>query len=93
MSWPEDLKVIEVEAGKQIDLAPHQIGGHAYELCPIEVYVKPDGTVDDLPSVLFVLLAGDKETKFFAQCSFRMLKPMIAALEEAERKMKHGKSS
>jgi len=72
-----DFLVKVGEVGKPIDLSHLR---PIREIRPVELYIKPDGDVEDKPSFVFILtdaLGG----KYFAQISERMLRE---GLEKAQ---------
>ena len=68
----------EVEKGERIIIPPN-----TYELHINLCYVKPDGALDDCPSLAFIL-QDEKRNRFYAQITLETLKPVINRLIEMD---------
>lgn len=70
----EEMTAYVVDFEQQIDLSKH---GQIKELLPTEIYMKPDGAIDNSPSYAIVCeRAGEK---YFIQISNKKLQDIIKA--------------
>lgn len=77
-----DCRIFVGDPGEPADFRQR---GHVVELRPIEVYVLPDGSRDDRPSLVFLCMHPGIPSKFAVQISYEMLTPAILAALEASR--------
>jgi hypothetical protein len=75
----KDCPVFVLEKGEKFDLEEYWIVGLG--LKPIAIMIKPDGTLDDKPSFLFVLQDAQGNCTA-AQISVQMFNPVFNALRE-----------
>lgn len=75
------IEVIELAPGEPVDLRGEPL---ARQFVPTEFYVLPQGSADDRPSLL-ILMRHPHEGVAVGQISYAMLKPVIEALERAEK--------
>lgn len=73
------FKVIQLRKGTPVDL--RHFGSPAIEIVPIELYLLPEGTLNDTPTFALVMIDGVGRP-FVAQLSKKMLDDAMAAKEE-----------